>query len=253
MYILDWAKELIRGTAMEGPARRLQNALGLTKFDISDRYLLQILDLVLTPTSNSIDIGCHAGKILREILRRSPQGQVFAYEPLPYLQRLLKTEFGGHAGISLRYFAVGNETGETTFHFNRSRPPWSGIQLRDYPEGRNEIELIRVPIVRLDDEMDASIQIHFIKVDVEGGELQVFEGGRGLIRRCRPFIGFEHSQGAAANYRATSAAIHDLLVHECGLRISLLPDWLERRRSLNREDFIRHAEHGPIYFFLGHP
>ena len=48
-------------------------------------------------------------------------------------------------------------------------------------------------------------------MDVEGAELQVLEGGRGLLSGSRPLLIFEHVAEAAKIYDSASTALWDLL------------------------------------------
>ena len=250
--MLTWARSRIVGTPLELHARRLQRALGLVRLDQKDRKLMRVLDRILTPTSNSIDVGAHAGKWVHEILRRTPQGTIYAYEPLPYLRDLLEREFKRRTAVVLRSTAVGDRSGEITFHMHRSWPAMSSTRALDRWGGEKEYATITVPIVRLDDDIDPSIGIRSIKLDAEGAEFSAIAGGIMLIRRCQPFIGFMHGR-SAAEFGTKSAAMYDLLTDRCGLRISRLDDWLEGRPALDAAAFAQRSEDDSDYFFLAHP
>jgi len=50
-----------------------------------------------------------------------------------------------------------------------------------------------------------------IKIDVEGAERAVLQGGRAVLTEARPVVIFEHVSDAAALYGTTSAELWDLL------------------------------------------
>ncbi len=78
-------------------------------------------------------------------------------------------------------------------------------------------------------------------------------GGVATLTRCRPFVIFEHGKGGADYYGTTTAAVHDLLVAQCGLRISLMERWLAGGRPFTRAEFIEHFDRGRDFYFLAHP
>ena len=50
-----------------------------------------------------------------------------------------------------------------------------------------------------------------VKIDVEGAELGVLQGGRGLLGQARPIVIFEHVKEAAALYGDAPDAVWELL------------------------------------------
>jgi Methyltransferase FkbM domain len=87
----------------------------------------------------------------------------------------------------------------------------------------------------------------FIKVDVEGAELQVFRGAADTLARHKPTVFFEHGEGAADRYGTSSAQIHDLLVGEAGLRI-----FDERGHGPYSRDQFEAVFTEPVWNFVAH-
>ena len=50
-----------------------------------DAYSLKIIERCLKPDSNCIDIGCHKGEILDQMIKGAPMGVKFGFEPIPEL------------------------------------------------------------------------------------------------------------------------------------------------------------------------
>jgi methyltransferase FkbM-like protein len=67
-----------------------------------------------------------------------------------------------------------------------------------------------VEVSTLDAELEGILP-SVVKIDVEGAEVAVLEGGRRLISRARPLIIFEHVYEAAALYGAAPGQPWDLL------------------------------------------
>ncbi len=178
--------------------------------------LAAALRSVLTPTMNCIDVGAYAGDMLRVMVRYAPRGRHIAWEPLPYMARRLRKSF---PTVDVRAAALSDCNGETAFTHVRTQPTYSGILPRTYP-GKETIEVITVPMQRLDDALPSGYVPNLLKVDVEGAELQVLRGGAETLRRCRPYVFFEHGRGGADHYGTTPHELFDFLTNECGLRIS---------------------------------
>jgi hypothetical protein len=72
---------------------------------------------------------------------------------------------------------------------------------------------------RLDSALPDDYVPSFLKIDVEGAELQVLQGALETLRRHRPIIWFEHGTGGAEHYGTKPADVHRLLTGEVGMRI----------------------------------
>ena len=86
------------------------------------------------------------------------------------------------------------------FKFVESNPGYSGLKERKYDRPNEIVKDIVVKTDLLDEIIPSGEKIDFIKIDVEGAELQVLKGGMELIRRNKPVIIFEHGLGAADCY-----------------------------------------------------
>ncbi|MHB8242973.1 MAG: FkbM family methyltransferase [Solirubrobacteraceae bacterium] len=155
-----------------------------------------------------VDVGTNRGQVLREALRVAPRGRHIAFEPIPALAEMLAASF---PAVESRRLALGAEPHVAQFcHFTKL-DGWSG--LRRSPEISDDLgrpEFIDVRVSTLDIEM-AGLTPAVIKIDVEGGELAVLEGGRSILADARPLLIFEHVPQAAELYGASSGAIWDLL------------------------------------------
>jgi hypothetical protein len=95
-------------------------------------------------------------------------------------------------------------------------------------------------------------QVDFVKIDVEGAELLVFEGAVQLLRRERPVVVFEHGTGSSEYYESGLRKVYEVLAN-CGLKVSLLENYLRRHNPLSANEFIREYGQGTNYYFVGHP
>lgn len=215
-----------------------------------DKCTMRIMARVLAPDSNAVDVGCHTGQMLKRILSLAPRGRHFAFEPIPGLAQELRRRF---PAVAVHEIALSETDGVATFQHVVSRPAYSGLKRREYPRENEDVKTIEVRMARLDDVLPPDVRIQFIKVDVEGGELQVFRGARRTLALSRPYIVFEHGLGAAEFYGTRPESVYDLLAGECGLHVSLLPDWLARRPPLSREAFVAQFDQRENFYFLAHP
>ena len=162
-----------------------------------------------------IDVGAHAGEILEDLVRVAPDGRHIAYEPLPAFASELQAAF---PAVDVRTKALANENGERTFTHVVGNPGWSGFRQRPTPHAEAFVPMT-VEVERLDDALPDAFRPAFIKIDVEGAELEVLQGALETLKAYRPIVAFEHGAGSADHYGTEPGDVHSLLTRDARLRI----------------------------------
>ena len=217
-----------------------------------DKQTVEVMRRMLHKDSNCIDIGCHTGVMLDKILEIASEGFHYGFEPLPDLYNHLVRKYANSGNVEIRNSALSESSGVVTFQHVISNPGYSGLRRRKYDHLNEEIREITVMTERLDDVIPALMSISFIKIDVEGAELQVLKGAVETVKRCRPVIVFEHGLGAADYYGTTPEDVFDLLVDGCGFRCFIMEDWLSSngQDNLVRTEFASEFRSGRNYYFM---
>lgn len=231
----------------------LRNLLNFFHLDVTknleyDRLTKKIIRKVILPNANTIDIGCHKGEILAYLIKKAPLGTHFAFEPIPDFYHQLKEKFANEATIYP--YALSTENKQTTFHYVKNAPAYSGLNKRKYAIDNPDIEKIEVEVKRLDDIIPSETPIHFIKIDVEGGEFDVMLGGKELLKKNQPTILFECGLGATEYYQTKAKDIHLFLTEEIGLQVFTLNHWLEEKAALTNEQFCQLFNDNTEYYFI---
>jgi FkbM family methyltransferase len=187
---------------------------GARRDRLDNEHLRLLLAFSLSAESNCIDVGCHRGEVLREMIRLAPLGRHIAYEPVPASYAELVTAF---PDVDVRQAAASNANGEAEFTLVRDLTSYSGLLERDYPRAV-DLEKITVRTETLDSGLPAGYVPRLIKIDVEGAERLVLEGAVETLRRHRPIVWFEHGAGGSERYGTRPADVHRLLT-DVGMRI----------------------------------
>jgi len=234
--------------------RNTLTALGLdlTKNLKYDRLTTRIMEKVIANDSSCVDVGCHKGEMLDLMLKYAPNGQHYAFEPIPAMFAQLKTKYT-QDNIHLFSCALSDKKGTTTFNYVKNAPAYSGIMKRRYDVKHPEIEEINVKLDLLDHLVPENQVVKFIKIDVEGAEYGVLRGAKSILKKDKPFVVFEFGLGASDYYQTTPEMIYQLLVEECGLQISNLKGWISQSPPLTLEAFTQHYLQSKEYYFLAHP
>jgi FkbM family methyltransferase len=144
-----------------------------------------------------LDVGANKGIYSYWMSRQvGPRGRVIAFEPQPelwsHLEDLKRSFRLDNVQIERR--GLSNRSGAVALR--RDKPGALGASMEAPPPGENPSrasELIDVEVVTLDEfaETERLNDVAFIKCDVEGHELAVFQGGQRLLERQQPVLLFE--------------------------------------------------------------
>lgn len=130
----------------------------------------------IDPMKNAMDIGAAVGMYTSFWAQKA--ARVHSYEAVPAVYKQLEKVKERFDNVSTYRLAVGEEVGMTTFYVDDKRLSNSGFT--DLVGGQP----IEVPVTTID--AQEITDVGFIKVDVEGHELAVLNGGVETIERDRP-------------------------------------------------------------------
>jgi FkbM family methyltransferase len=156
---------------------------------------------LLQPGMRAIDVGANYGTYTLAMARAvGPTGKVSAYEPTSSTARYLRNTIGrnGLGNVELFEAALSDRAGTGRLHVDGQ----SELN-RLTADGTGE----QVSLTTLDAECTLRNwgRIDFIKIDAEGGELDIIHGGEAFFAEQSPLVMFERMAAGAANEGAQSA------------------------------------------------
>jgi FkbM family methyltransferase len=147
-----------------------------------------------------VDVGANQGDFSKLFLRHCPSATIHAFEPVRSTFDRLQQALGSEPRVRLHPIAASNQTGTAVIRtFASSEKNTLVTELTDSlrvdPTGEEKITT-----ARLDEFLEQTKlqRIDFLKIDVEGFEMEVLQGcGRYLAPSTIPYIFFEfHRIGA---------------------------------------------------------
>jgi FkbM family methyltransferase len=148
-----------------------------------------VLKHLLSKNASILDLGANNGEycfFFQEIIQAK---EIIAFEPIPSLYRKLIRNF---PKIQVFPFAISASSGSSELHIpyiNEKRVE-TRAKLDDLKElGETKTKRISVEIRTLDDLFfDKNSKFDFIKIDVEGHEMQAIRGASKVIKRDSPIL-----------------------------------------------------------------
>jgi FkbM family methyltransferase len=199
-------RRILRGLAAGyricvSPCDNLGYLLGTT-----EPHLQRVIKQYVSPGDTAYDIGANVGYVSLSLAKRvGPQGQVFAFEPIPQTFDLLtkNVELNRLNNIHTLNIAASDKSGETTIRIPESLSMSSMVWHRNDPSAI-ELEIKTVVI----DELVKTGNLpapKFVKIDVEGAEGLVVQGMRHTIASSKPVLFLECSEiGRATTWQLLS-------------------------------------------------
>ncbi|MBS1817915.1 MAG: FkbM family methyltransferase [Acidobacteria bacterium] len=194
------------------------------------------------------DVGGYEGVFTLFFARRvGPRGHVITFEPNPRnAQRIAENvRLNGFGHVTLRQLALGSAPGRATLVFPPDETARGSLDARIADQIRHEphVAAVEVEVDTLDQQVASGLpEPDFVKLDVEGLELDVLQGMRTLMSRRHPRLYIElHGADAALklhNVRAVAA-----LLWEAGYDIL----HVESQSLLQRPEQLPGAIRGHLY------
>lgn len=136
-----------------------------------------------------LDVGAGAGIMAAKMLQHSPQSRVIAFEPFPGNMKFIKDRLGADDRVQILQKAVSSSSGSARFAkpatVSAGTPGWEeleGYSSIGYLVPENAAtDTIDVDVTTIDEV--ASERVRFLKIDVQGGELEVLRGAALTIEK----------------------------------------------------------------------
>lgn len=156
-------------------------------FGALDKAEEQALERLLQPGQVVYDVGANIGFYAIGAARRvGTAGKVYAFEPVPALAHATRENArrNGLKNIDVIESAVGNVNGEISINLS------SNTSMNSIRWGAENRTGIAVPIIKLDDfvKRDGVHPPNIILIDVEGAEVDVFQGMLDVMKHHRPTV-----------------------------------------------------------------
>ncbi len=129
-----------------------------------------------------LDIGANIGN--HTVYFSKFFNKVLSFEPNPHSFKLLKVNTENYENILISNFGLSNSRRSATFFTSKSNIGGSGLH-------GESVDEIQVQLETLDELNLNKENISFIKIDIEGHELQVLDGGSNFFKEYSPIVVFE--------------------------------------------------------------
>jgi len=147
-----------------------------------------MIDNLISDDDNFFDIGANIGWYSINVAASRRAAKVYCFEPIPktYGHLLRNLALNSVTNVQAHNFGFSNQAGEFPFYYYAEG---SGNASSANVTGRTDVETVPCKVRTLDDyTSETKIRVDFIKCDVEGAELLVFQGGSNTINRDKPVV-----------------------------------------------------------------
>lgn len=174
------------------------------------------LDRITRPGMTFLDIGANEGLFSLFAARKvGPAGRVIAAEPSSRERERFERNLARNriANVTVLPCAIGNAPGSARLQIANSGHAGHNTLGAFTYDDVSAVDFEEVPVETLDAlAQRLSIgSVDVVKIDVEGSELKVLQGGAELLRRTRPVMLIEANEGALQGQGASSAEVVALL------------------------------------------
>lgn len=142
------------------------------------------------PGYNIVDVGTNIGWTVLNFGRLSGAGKIIGFEPDPFNYEVCKKNlsFNNLSNIELLPIGLGDREAEVRLEV---RTPGNRGGNRVSPNSNNNSVPIQIKMLDSIDAVTSLSKVDLIKLDVEGYELHVLRGARGILTQHKPILFIE--------------------------------------------------------------
>ena len=179
-------------------------------------FVLSFLKEYVVSSSVILDVGAHCGSHTLLYKRINPDVEVYAFEPQAAMYSLLVNNVKSNNLLKVHCYnnAVGDCIGDMQMN-NYSEDGINAFE-RVFYDDENLFNLAGLSIgsggetVKMVTIDSLKIECDFIKIDVEGYEINVIQGAIETIKNCKPVICYENNHKGSAHFDAISGILQDV-------------------------------------------
>jgi FkbM family methyltransferase len=167
-------------------------SFGFLKKDARFKYHYMVKQLI-QPDFTVVDLGANLGYFSKTFARLAKNGKLISIEPVPVFYDTLSYFMKGYSNTTIYNVALGTEEGSITMVL----PESNGMIRTGLPhiaESEEEKQLHatqEVKIVKGSNLLSDLTKIDYIKCDIEGYELNVFQEIKPILEQHLPFVQIE--------------------------------------------------------------
>ncbi len=147
-----------------------------------------MMERLVADGDSYFDIGANIGYYSMNMALANRNSKIYCFEPIPktYASLVRNLSLNSLPNVFAHNFGFSSKAGEFPFYYY---PEGSGNASSANVTGRSDVEVVQCKVRTLDEYIsETGTHIDFIKCDVEGAELLVFQGGGKAIARDNPII-----------------------------------------------------------------
>ena len=170
----------------------VDNYRGDNNADLTINGEVRFLHSYLTDKGKCVvfDVGANHGQWCRQVLHAQPLAQIHCFEPSTRAyQTLIASNFPPN--VVCNNVGIGSQPEERVFYVNEGFSELSSFHIND-PSRALKPEVVRIETLLVTAIRWRITQIDFLKIDVEGHELEVLKAQFHTWRPCRDAIQFEY-------------------------------------------------------------
>ncbi len=179
--------------------------------------MTRIIERFVRTGDTCIDIGAHGGAVSFELSRAvGARGAVFAFEPRADYARTLERTLRLLDAVNVKVFpvALGDSNGESRLVIaDRDGDITGKSHLVSGIEDRAKTQPVVIrSLDSLSDGYPLLLEATFVKIDVEGAELQILKGGVSFFAAAKPVLYCEIADEWCSRYGHSEETVREMIV-----------------------------------------
>jgi FkbM family methyltransferase len=174
---LMWLRRIGQQLGILRPMVRLWRKFSKYEYEDSfDKYIFTKIKMDSTVWDIGANVGFFTEKFSKAV---GPKGKVFAFDPSPQCIDVLKSKFNNYDNVLIEPVGLSNSDGQVAFSLSSEADPTGGIGVRT---GHDHV--INVNVITGDTflKKNPHSMPNYLKIDVEGFELDVLQGMSQLLQ-----------------------------------------------------------------------